>query len=164
MRGGIAIAALAFLGLLGCRAGVEGDDGDDEVYRTVNVEAAVQRMITADNAGDVPTLVDCYTSDALLCSADGSTFSGRDEIRAHLAEVFAKQTLHLKAIPSETSIGDENWAWQRGEITGQITPKDGSAPSTAHDRYLMILELGDEDDRWRIARVFWGPVEAGKGR
>jgi uncharacterized protein (TIGR02246 family) len=155
------IAALLLAGLVGCRGGEEGDEEDEALYRPAAVDAAVQRMVAADNAGDVTTLLDCYTEDALLCSADGSTYSGRDAIRAHLTEVFSKLSLHLRAIPAETSVGDEHWAWQRGEINGSITPKDGSPATTAHDRYLMILELGDEDERWRIARVFWGPAAAG---
>jgi uncharacterized protein (TIGR02246 family) len=154
------IAALLFCGLLGCRSGAfDADEEDDAAYRPANVEAAVQRMVAADNAGDVAALLDCYTEDALLCPADGSTYAGRDAIRAHLTDVFSKLALHLKATAVETSVGDEHWAWQRGEISGSITPKDGSPATAAHDRYLMILELGDEDDRWRIARVFWGPAE-----
>lgn len=155
------IAAILLAGLVGCRAGEEGDEEDEALYRPAAVDAAVQRMVAADNAGDVPALLECYTEDALLCSADGATYAGRDALRAHLSEVFARATLHLRAIPAETSVGDDHWAWQRGELTGSITPKDGSAPRAAHDRYLMILELGDEDDRWRIARIFWGPVEGG---
>jgi uncharacterized protein (TIGR02246 family) len=157
------IAALLLAGLIGCRAGEAADDDDDAVFRTTNVEAAVQRMVAADNGADLTTLLDCYTPDAQLYAADGSTYTGRAAIRAHLAEVFADQTLRLTATPAETSVGDERWAWQRGEITGQILPKDGSAAHAAHDRYLMILELGDEDDRWRIARLFWGPVAAAAG-
>lgn len=153
------VAAFLIGGLVACRAGGSpADDRDDALYRPAIIEAAVQRMVAADNAGDVAAVLDCYTEDALLCSADGSTYAGRDAIRAHMSEVFSKLTLRLRAIPAETSVGDEEWAWQRGEISGQITPKDGSAQSVAHDRYLMILELSDEDDRWRIARVFWGPV------
>jgi uncharacterized protein (TIGR02246 family) len=156
--GAFAIAALA-----GCRAGDEGDD-DEAVYKPSHVEAAVERMVAADNAGDLTTLIDCYTPDALLLAPDGSSFTGRTAIRAHMVDVFSRLTLHLKALPAETFVGDQGWAWQRGEFTGQIVHKDGAPAETAHDRYLMILELDEGDDLWRIARLIWSPAAGGAGR
>jgi uncharacterized protein (TIGR02246 family) len=118
-------------------------------------EKAVTRLMEADSDADLATVLDCYTRDALLLAPDGSTFEGSDAIRAHYVDVFASLSMKLRATPAETVVAG-NWAWQRGEVGGVLTMKDGTTQA-AHDRYLMILAL--EDGRWRVARLMWQPLE-----
>jgi hypothetical protein len=60
----------------------------------------------------------------------------------------------------ETQIGSD-WALDRGFVRGTATPKDGSAPKHAFDKYLMILHRG-YDHRWRIARLMLNPAKASR--
>ena len=119
------------------------------------VEQAVARLLQADGDADLATVLDCYTRDALLLAPDGSTFQGSDAIRAHYVEVFAQLAMKLRATPAETVVAGK-WAWQRGEVSGTLTMKDGATQAT-HDRYLMVLVL--EEGRWRVARLMWQPLE-----
>ena len=119
------------------------------------VEKAVVRLMDADNAADLATVLDCYARDALLLAPDGATFQGIDAIRSHYVEVFAQLAMKLRATPAETVVAG-SWAWQRGEVSGTLVMKDG-ATQPARDRYLMVL-VREDDGRWRVKRLMWQPL------
>lgn len=122
------------------------------------IQALFDRLMAADNRGDVDAVVACYAEDAVLQPPGGASIEGIEVIRPRYKELFSKSRLQVRmevdAIEVKGSL-----AFSRGVTRGKGIPKDGSPPSEIADRYLMVLRHHGEGG-WKIAALMWGPVIA----
>jgi ketosteroid isomerase-like protein len=117
------------------------------------VKAVSKGIIAAENSSDIRGV-------SVSLPPSGPVVQGKATILARYKTSFDQLKLEYSEQSVETQIGGD-WAFERGFVRGTATPKDGSAPKTAFDKYLMILHRGN-DHRWRIARLMLNPAKASR--
>ena len=113
--------------------------------RTALAEIAVTRMSYQDafNKHDFAAVSALYAPDAVLLDADGKTYSGRDAIRAHLAD-FQGMTA---AITSSSVKVFGSTAYDIGSV--RLTKADGTATTS---QYLVVSRRG-MNGNWTLSSV-----------
>ena len=137
----------ALLVLLGISSGEE------------EIQGLFDRLMAADNRGDVDAVVACYADDAVLLPPGGESRQGVENIRPSYESLFAANRLEVRMDVESIEVKG-SLAFSRGFTRGRIVPKDGSPPRELHDRYLMVLRQGPQGE-WKIAALMWSP--AGQG-
>lgn len=155
-------AIVWFVAALAACAGAPGDgrarDALDRL-RADHVEALA--------AGDLARYLEVFAPDAELMVPDGATAHGRDAIEAAVAPFFAAFTTHEDERPREVVIGVDR-AFEWGELTVTMVPRDGGAAATSHGKYLFFARrdparAGDRFAGWRYTHLIWNgdlPVRA----
>lgn len=124
-------------------------------------------------AGDADKLGTLVTEDAIQYQNGEPTFVGRAAGIAFNKQNFAGMTPARFAIKSEEMKLAGDWAFDRGTLEIEFTPKaPGAKPVTAQLRYIVILRR-DTDGAWRLSRGIdnspapmppMPPMPAGKGK
>ena len=135
---------LALLALLGIPPGEE------------EIQGLFDRLMAADNRGDVEAVVACYADDAILLPPGGDSTEGVENIRPSYENLFASNRLEVRMEVESIEVKG-SLAFSRGFTRGRIVPKDGSPPRELHDRYLMVLRQGPRGE-WKIAALMWSPA------
>jgi uncharacterized protein (TIGR02246 family) len=94
----------------------------------------------AANANDLDAMVALYAPDAVLYPPDGMEARGSDAIRAHLAPMFASNTLRDVKIDGERyeTRSDISTGW--GRFTMTLVPKTGGEPVTFGGRFTAVAK------------------------
>ena len=104
------------------------------------IEEANRIYAEAKLNGDVETLVNCFTEDAILLVPDHSPISGKDEIRSYYAKNYSQsideklQLLHVEEMENLAIVCGQ---WEESGESG---------------KYLEVQER-DAKGRWRIKRL-----------
>jgi uncharacterized protein (TIGR02246 family) len=122
------------------------------------IQALFDRLMAADNRGDVDAVVRCYADDAVFLPPGGASVEGIRNIRPRYEELFATNGLEVRMDVDAIEVKGP-LAFSRGMTRGRLVPRDGSPPREIADRYLMVLRGGDGGE-WKIAVLMWGPVTA----
>jgi uncharacterized protein (TIGR02246 family) len=125
---------------------------------SAEVQSLFDRLMAADNRGDVNAVIACYAEDAVLHPPGGASVQGLENIRPRYEELFASSRLEVRMEVDAIEVKGP-LAFSRGLTRGRVIPKDGSAPREVKDRYLMVLRNQGEAG-WKIAALMWGPVSA----
>ncbi len=157
--GGLLVALALVLGsalTLGCDprqtkpgAQVSGTgQGDAEPIRR-----QVERAVAALNTGDVETLVNLRTDDAVVLKPGGPPEKGKDEIRTNLEALFSSWDINeSRTIEEIRSAGEWAFVWGFYEVV--LTPIGEGEPVQEKGKYIDILRL-ESDGEWRFARTIW---------
>jgi uncharacterized protein (TIGR02246 family) len=121
-----------------------------------DIQSLFDRLMAADNRGDVEAVVACYAEDAVLLPPGGASVAGPASIRPRYEALFAANRLDVRMDVESIEVQGA-LAFSRGFTRGRTFPKDGSPQREILDRYLMVLrrEPGGE---WKIATLMWAPV------
>jgi uncharacterized protein (TIGR02246 family) len=120
------------------------------------IQALFDRLMAADNRGDVQAVVACYASDAVLLPPGGASVQGAENIRPRYEDLFASSRLEVRMDVESIEVKD-GLAFSRGFTRGRTIPKDGTPPREVYDRYLMVLRQGPGGE-WKIAALMWAPA------
>jgi uncharacterized protein (TIGR02246 family) len=113
----------------------------------------LDRLMAADNAGDVDQIISFYADDAITMPPNDNIVIGKAAIAARYKAGFAKFKMEVSLSSDELEVcGD--WAFNRGKTSGRLIWHDGSKPTSLNDKYLMILRR-QADKSWKIARLMW---------
>lgn len=124
----------------------------------VEIQSLFDRLMAADNRGDVDAVVECYAEDAVLLPPGGAAVQGVENIRPRYEALFASSRLEVRMDVESIEVKGE-LAFCRGVTRGRTLPEDGSPPRPVNDRFLMVLRQ-DKTSAWKIAALMWGPVLA----
>jgi ketosteroid isomerase-like protein len=116
----------------------------------------VERLVTATNAHDIDTLVDCFAADYVneTPAHPQRGFRGRDQVRRNWTSIFAGVP-DVSARVTASAI-DGSMVWTEWEMSG--TRRDGSAHAMAG---VVIFGVGH--DQIVSARFYLEPVEMTSG-
>lgn len=142
--------ALAFAGAPAATAA--GQDHDD-------VMAAINRLIAADNAGDLEGVAASYAEDALLIPPAGAAhIRGRAAIREHYRRLFAAQRFEIELDIEEIEI-DGGLAYVIGTTGGFVVSRSDGERRRVNDDFLMVLRRASTSE-WLVARLIWNAAPA----
>src|SRR5574341_1871095 len=102
------------------------------------IQSLFDRLMAADNRGDVDAVFDCYAKDAVFQTPDGASVEGVSNIRPRYESLFASNRLEVRMDVDSIEVKGD-LAFSRGVTRGRTVPKDGSPAHPIHDRYLMVL-------------------------
>ncbi len=128
------------------------------------IQSVLQRILVADNAGDIEGILACYTDDAVLLPPASKPLVGKELVRERYKVIFGASTLEVRAEVDEIGF-DGDLAIVRGTTLGKATLKDakdkqpGEATREVKDSFVMILRR--ERGEWRVARLMWHPQSTG---
>ena len=136
---------------LGCAGAPPADDAGA-------VRAAVARLIAADNARDLETVMSCYAEDAILLPPNDAPAAGHAAIRPRYATLFEQFQPEITCVSEETLVGSD-FAIDRGITQGRLLPRAGGEPRSIDDKYAMILRR-EASGRWLVQRLIWNSNRA----
>jgi uncharacterized protein (TIGR02246 family) len=111
------------------------------------IRELVDSWMTATKAGDLSTVLDLMTDDAIFMTPGRAPF-GKEEFKAN-SEALAGIEMDGQAEVREISVHG-GWAWIRNHIELTVTPPEGEQ-SHRVGYTLTILKRG-ADGRWRLFR------------
>jgi len=88
------------------------------------VQSLFDRLMAADNRGDVDAVLECYTEDAVLLPPGGASVQGVENIRPRYEALFASSRLEVRMDVESIEVKGA-LAFSRG------SPGDGLFPRTA---------------------------------
>lgn len=119
------------------------------------VADVVLRLIRADNARDLTTVLDVYSDDVMFLPPSGEIVDGKPAVESRYRALFSTYRVRLESTIEEVRVG-AGLAFVRGVNTGTLEPVAGGAATAINDRYLAILEC--RSGRWRVTRLVWNRV------
>lgn len=118
-------------------------------------ERTVERLITADNAGDLAGVLACYADDVVWLPPDGEVVAGKAAVRPRYERLFASYVPDVALEVTEVRAGDA-LAFVRGFTRGVLRPKRGGEPTRVNDKFLAVLHR--DAGAWRISHLMWSPA------
>ena len=112
------------------------------------VETLLKELDVALNAMDLDATVAHYADDVVVIPPDGPVVVGKPAMRAWTEATFSNFTLKETHHPGET-LEFAEIVLHRGNATGSLTPKDGSAPIVFNNKYVHVYRRG-EDGKLRL--------------
>ncbi|HUO84477.1 MAG TPA: DUF4440 domain-containing protein [Thermoanaerobaculia bacterium] len=147
MRAILLLAAMLLA--LACATGRADSAARDQVRQ------AIEALIAAENAGNVPIILGQYADDAVLMPDRQPLLAGISRIADHYRALVREQRLELATRIDEVET-DGSLAWARGETLGYLISKSTGGRTRVHDRWLIVLRRSG--GAWQIARFAWQAV------
>lgn len=111
------------------------------------IRELVERWMAASKAGDMATVLELMTDDALFMTAGGEPF-GKEEFRA-ASESMSGMDMDGRADVRELEVlGD--WAWARTHIELSMRPSGGEP--IERSGYTLTILRRCADGKWRLFR------------
>ncbi|HEX5012176.1 MAG TPA: nuclear transport factor 2 family protein [Planctomycetota bacterium] len=118
------------------------------------IVATLERLIVADNACDLETVLSCYTEDVIWLPPGEPPVSGKTAIAARYGKLFGSSRLELDIeVADAFADGTVGSAW--GFTRGSITPVAGGDRTEVNDKFLAVLRW--DGSAWRVAQLAWSP-------
>src|SRR5262245_43925080 len=120
------------------------------------IVATLERLIVADNMGDLETVLSCYADDVIWLPPGEPPVSGKDAIAARYGKLFGGSRLEFDVeVAAASADGTVGSAW--GFVRGTVTPVAGGDAVQVNDKFLAVLRW--DGAAWRVARLAWSPQE-----
>jgi steroid delta-isomerase-like uncharacterized protein len=154
----VALSLLALVAALFMRAGVMAQEASPEAspMAAADIPEPLAAWVAAWAAGDIEGIVAAYTDDAVYEEVPfGIVAHGKDEVRAHIEELFAP-TPDLSLVVTNAFVAGDRAAveWTvTATYTGQMAGLPAGTGQTITVRGTSILEL--EGDKIRADREYW---------
>jgi uncharacterized protein (TIGR02246 family) len=145
-------SALACGALAGCATGPAADCGGVD-----GAAARVRDVIAADNARDLPRVLEYYTADVVwLPPGPRQKMEGIAAIRASYETMYATYAPALTITVKDTH-GSGEVISVEGRTGGRLHPLAGGADTVVNDEYIAVLRC--ESGSWRISKMAWSPAK-----
>jgi uncharacterized protein (TIGR02246 family) len=135
--------------------------GSSELMNAADVRGLYERMIAGWNAGDAVAMTRDFADDGQIVGFDGSEVSGREQIAAHLAGIFADHKVaSFVTLVHEVREIAPNVMMLRAHA-GMVPP--GKSEINRATNAVQTLVAVKRGDRWQIA-LFQNTPAAWHGR
>jgi len=116
------------------------------------IKATADIFSAAYMRGDIETMMDCYTDDAVILPGGRDIIEGPENLRAYWTLPPGRSvTYHRSMTEGITVVG--NTAYDYGYYEG-ANSRDGADPVPFRGKYVIIWEKGD-DGKWRMKVDMW---------
>lgn len=143
--------------LLGCSSLVAARDNADQTRAHQEIKGVLNRLASAEKAGDALAAAQLYESDAMLLPSSGEPVRGRQDIAKRYQAIFAGNTPRLPLEAEEVWVLDD-LAVSRG--TTRTPGPRRNVKGAVRNRYVMTLKR--RGDSWEIHSLVWNPATAAK--
>jgi len=106
---------------------------------------------SADNNGDLQTVLSLYADDAILLPPNEARVSGKSAIRKRYEGLFARTRMAARFEVDEER-GAGAYGYIRGRMIGQRTASDGTVEDLT-GKFVMLFRKGATG--WQIASLIW---------
>lgn len=149
------ISNLAAIVVAGCSSPGHSSPGTPG-HAKDEIVATLERLIVADNMGDLETVLSCYTDDVIWLPPGEPPVSGKDAIAARYGKLFGGSRLEFDLeVADAFADGTVGSAW--GFVRGTVKPVAGGDTAQVNDKFLAVLHW--DGAAWRVARLAWSPQE-----
>lgn len=108
-----------------------------------SVEERIKQAYVAMAEGNLEKLLDLYTQDAVIQSANQHPVVGLDSIRNFWIATFAQ--FDMRVVPEIQEVSDFGEALiVRGRAVGELVPKDGGAPIQVDTWFMQVYKRGTD--------------------
>lgn len=147
--------------LSGCKQDTTHNQTQSEATKTLTsdsqqIQKVVEKIILADNGGDLEGVLACYSDNAILMPPNDPAIKGKSEIRKRYESIFATTKVRFENVTEEAYVSGD-WGFIRGFTNGFVTVMDSGEKKSIKDKYLMILRLQPDGD-WKISHLMWSPA------
>jgi uncharacterized protein (TIGR02246 family) len=129
---------------------------DDDVRA---IEAILQRLTAAENAGDPTVFEEVLAEDAVILPPACPAVVGKAACLAFIRGVLADILEHfdrrrpISYVSAEVRISGD-LAFTRGTFSQTLAPKDGGALIDEQGKYVELFARGP-DGSWKVSRAIW---------
>ena len=136
---------------LACGTPPSAGTADDSKARTALANAG-REFSAAYMRGDVDTIMDTYTDDAVLLPPGVANIEGVDNIRAYWTLPEGRVITHHRMTPDEIVVSDSIASdYGTYEIAGE---NNGTPWGPSYGKYMVLWRLG-RDGHWRMKLDMW---------
>ena len=115
----------------------------------------------AENSGSVADMRVNFADDIVMMGPHMPSVAGAASVVQAMQGFFDTFEVSIRYASEEIVVAGE-WAFDRGEYSHVLTPKQGGDPLKELGKYVWIYRQ-TSDGRWKVARVIWnsnGPVNS----
>ena len=135
--------------LSSCQPGVGNGDSDIEIIKATN-----SYYISLHPKGDVDSLMDLYTPDAVILSPYELVSEGKEAIRASWEAWFEAVIVEDASSTIDEVIVFGDWAYSRGHFSDVYIMRSDSSKHVSEGRFSGLWKRST-DGNWKIARDTW---------
>lgn len=150
-RNRFALCVLLALAGAGCAAREAPGGSTDIAPDKAAIDSVRNRYAATWLRGDGDSLSELYAPDAFVLYPNQPAIAGRDAIAAYFKSFFAEFSQDVFELTSQEIQVAGSWAFDRGTVRWQGTPRAGGEPLQDTGKYLVILQR-QPDGSWRVAR------------
>ncbi len=125
-----------------------------QTTQRTGVDSARLAHLAALNPGDADALVACFAADAVQMPPNAPPNAGTAAIRAWSGGLLAAFSAEFALSPGDVTLAGSDWAFETGEYSITLTPKNGGEPVHEDGKYVTVYRR-EADDRWLIFRDIW---------
>jgi uncharacterized protein (TIGR02246 family) len=124
-------------------------------------EAAIRSLLSsyenALNGGKTAAVLPLYTDDGVFMPPYRESVVGKGAVRKAYDAVFEELKFHVKFEIAELVVMAPTWAYARTNSKGTTDHHSTGRTTAEANQELFLFRKGD-DDRWRIARYSFSPI------
>jgi uncharacterized protein (TIGR02246 family) len=121
------------------------------------IEALRTQWSASLAAGDVDGILGLFTDDAVQMSPNEPAIVGKEAQRLRLAPAVEMFDASVDWNSEEARVAGD-WAFDRGTMIMDVTPKSGGATQRVNGKYILILERTTVA-AWKVARFMYNSSE-----
>lgn len=117
------------------------------------VNALLEQVVKAFNAGDVDAFMDCFTDDAVWMLPDQAAITGKEAARTWYQDVFERTAFDVTAYTDDLMVAGD-WAYAQRTYKGELVRKSTGQRIAGGSNRISILHR-QTNGTWKIARDIW---------
>jgi len=150
------VAALGMLVGCGAEDLTSSQDTTLNPAQQVEIQQLLGKYEVALNAGDVPAVMQVYSNDPVVMTADNPASVGSAAVEGFYTGTFKAIALNLKFSVAEVKALGTDWAMLRSTSSGtlKINANGAEIPSAFQELFVLHREGG----KWKFARYFFSSI------
>jgi len=117
------------------------------------VNALLEQVVKAFNAGDVDAFMDCFADDAVWMLPNQPAITGKEAARIWYQDVFERTAFDVTPYTEDLMVAGE-WAYARRSYKGEVVRKATGERISRGSKRISILHR-QTNGTWRIAHDIW---------
>ena len=117
------------------------------------VNALLEQVVKAFNAGDVDAFMDCFADDAVWMLPSQPAITGREAARTWYQDLFERTAFDVTAHTEDLMVAGE-WAYARRTYKGEAFRRAAGERISRSSKRISILHR-QTDGAWKIAHDIW---------
>ena len=123
---------------------------NDEARDIEAINALLASHVKAVNSSDIAANLRGFTEDVVYLPPEAPPVLGKPALAAFVESFYSAFSAEIEMIPEDTVVSGD-WAFQWGNLTGEVWPLKGGDGSQMDWKWLYIYQR-QPDGSWKVAR------------